>query len=251
MGGRGDEIGDADRARVQTGRNQTGVMRHVHEQVGPHAVGDLAEALPVDHQRVGRSPGDDHFRLVLQCQALHFIVVDGFGFRMQAVSHGVEHLAGEIDRCAMGQVAAVRQAHAQNSVAGFQHRQVHRGIGLGTRVRLHVGVFGAEQCLGTVDRQLLGDIDVFAAAVITFARVAFGVFVGQDRTLRFHHGRTGVVFGGDQLDVVFLALALGFHGCEQFRVKFGKGLGCAEHGWDSRMLKMMRILSWLPPHIEP
>jgi hypothetical protein len=42
----------------------------------------------------------------------------------------------------------------------------------------------AEQLLAAVDRQLLGDVDVFAAAVVALARIAFGVLVGELAALR-------------------------------------------------------------------
>ena len=102
---------------------------------------------------------------------------------------------------------------------GLIKRQVSRGIGLTTRVRLHVGVVGAEQFLGAIDGELLGDVDEFAAAVIALARITFGVLVGQHRTLGLEHARTGVVFRGDQLDVIFLALALAVDGGIQLGVK--------------------------------
>ena len=75
-------------------------------------------------------------------------------------------------------------------------------------MRLHVGVVGAEELLGAVDGELLGDVDEFAAAVVALARIAFGVLVGEHRALGFEHARAGVVLRGDQLDVIFLALAL-------------------------------------------
>src|SRR6185436_1098477 len=67
------------------------------------------------------------------------------------------------------------------------------------------------------------DIDVFAAAVIALARVAFGVLVGEQRALRREHGRAGVVLGGDQLDVVFLAARLLADGAADFRIGLLKG----------------------------
>ena len=71
-------------------------------------------------------------------------------------------------------------------------------------MRLHVGVVGAEQRHGTLDRQRLGFVDVFAAAVVALAGIALGVLVGQDRTLRGHDALARIVFGGDQFDVLFL-----------------------------------------------
>ncbi|MNR44209.1 hypothetical protein D3C85_1629200 [compost metagenome] len=75
--------------------------------------------------------------------------------------------------------------------------------------------------LGAVDGQLLGDIDVLAAAVVALAGIALGVLVGQLAALRLHHARAGVVLGGDQLDVVFLALRLGLHRGPQCVVETG------------------------------
>ena len=112
----------------------------------------------------------------------------------------------------------MRQRHAEDGVARLQQREVHGLVGLRAGMRLHVGVVGAEQLLDALDRQLLGDVDVFAAAVVALARIAFGVLVGQLAALRFHHPRAGVVFRRDQLDVVFLAAVLGRDRRGQFGV---------------------------------
>ena len=97
---------------------------------------------------------------------------------------------------------------AQDGVARLQGREIDRHVGLGARVRLHVRVLRAEEPLQTFDREGFGDVDVFAAAVVPFARVAFGVLVGQHRAGRFAHRRADVVFGGDELEVLPLALLL-------------------------------------------
>jgi hypothetical protein len=85
-------------------------------------------------------------------------------------------------------------------------------------VRLHVRGFSAEKLLEPVYGQLFDHIDVFAAAVVASARIALGVFVGQLRALRPHHGGRGVVFAGDQLDVLFLAAVFGQDGGKDFGV---------------------------------
>ena len=116
--------------------------------------------------------------LVLVRQALHRVVVDLFLGR-QAVAHDVEPLAAHVERHAVGQVAAFGQAHAHDRVARLQQGEEHRLVGLRARVGLHVGVLGAEQLLHAVDRQLLDDVDVLAAAVVALAGVALGVLVGE------------------------------------------------------------------------
>jgi len=130
----------------------------------------------------------------------------------------------------VGQVAAVGQAHAQYGIARLDQRLEHRGVGLGAGVRLDVGVVGTEQLFGAVDGQLLDDVDVFATTVVALARIAFGVLVGQHAALGFHDGRAGVVFRGDQLDVMFLALGFLLHRGKQVGVETGEGQITAEHG---------------------
>ena len=71
---------------------------------------------------------------------------------------------------------------------------------------------------GAVDGQLLDHVHIFAAAIPALFRIALGVFVGEHRALRFHHGRAGEVFAGDQLDVFLLALAFVGDGIRDFRI---------------------------------
>ena len=67
---------------------------------------------------------------------------------------------------------------------------------------LDVGVRGAEEGLGPVDGDALGDVDDLAAAVVAGAGVALGVLVGEGRAERGQHGGRGEVLGGDQLERV-------------------------------------------------
>ena len=148
-------------------------------------------------------------RLVLQRQALDLGVIHFARGRVQAVLEGLVDLAGEVRLGAVGQVTAVRQAHAEHHVARLAQREVDGAVGLRARVRLHVGEVGAEQLLRALDGELLGTVHEFAAAVVALVRVAFGVLVGEHRALHLQHARAGVVLGGDQLDVLFLAPFLG------------------------------------------
>jgi len=136
----------------------------------------------------------------------------------------------------VGQVAAFGQAHAHDGVAGLQQAEKHRLVGLAAGVGLHIGEVGAEQGLQAVDGQLLDHVDMFTTAVVALAWVALGVLVGQLRTLRGHHGGRGVVFAGDELDVLFLALVLGLDGGPDLGVNKRKGgRGTVEHGSPLRM----------------
>ena len=217
VGGRGDHVRVRQRVRIDAGGDQARDMRHVDEQVGAHLVGDGAEARPVHHLRIGGEAGHDHLRLVLQGQPFDFVVIDQ-ALVVHAVLDGVEELARGIDLGAVGQVAAVGQAHAQDGVAGAQQGEVHGLVGLRTGMRLHVGVVGAEQLLHAVDRQLLGDVHVLAAAVVALVRVTLGVLVGQHAALGLQHAGAGVVLAGDQLDVILLPARLVGDGLGQFGI---------------------------------
>ena len=85
-------------------------------------------------------------------------------------------------------------------------------------MRLYVGSIGTKNLLDPVNGQLFGNVNIFAAAVITLAGVTFGVFVGELRALRCHNGWRGVVFTGDQLDVLFLAGVFSLDGSKDFGI---------------------------------
>ena len=72
------------------------------------------------------------------------------------------------------------------------------------RVRLHVGVLGAEDLLRAVDRRLLDNVRKFAPAVITLARIAFGILVRKNRAHRLKHGLGHKILRRDQLKPVRL-----------------------------------------------
>ena len=62
---------------------------------------------------------------------------------------------------------------------GFISAMNTRLVGLAARVRLHVGEAAVEQLLGAVDGELLGHVDVLAAAVVALAGIAFRILVGE------------------------------------------------------------------------
>ena len=100
------------------------------------------------------------------------------------------------------------QLEPHQRVAGIQQRVVDGGVGLRAGVRLDVGVLGAEQRLGAVDRQLLGDVDELAAAVVALAGIALGVLVVQDRALALEHRHRGEVLRRDHLERALLTVEL-------------------------------------------
>ena len=75
------------------------------------------------------------------------------------------------------------EREAEHPVARLEDREVDGHVRLRSRVRLHVGVLGAEERRRAVPRQLLDLVDDLAAAVVALAGIALGVlFVGTEPT---------------------------------------------------------------------
>ena len=132
-------------------------------------------------------------------------------------------LAREVDRRAVGQVAALVEAEAEHRVARLQERVVDGHVRLRAGVRLHVDVLGAEELLRAIARQVLGNVDDLAAAVVAPARVALGVLAGEDAAHRLEHREARVVLGGDQLQVGARALLLVAHDLRDLGILVSSG----------------------------
>src|SRR5437016_11317820 len=98
----------------------------------------------------------------------------------------LKEFAGKIGFVAVSEMPAVAEIHRQNLVARLEEREIYRHVCAAAAVWLDIRVLGAEEFSSAVDRQLLGGVHVFTTAIPALARVAFGVFVGQHRTLRLH-----------------------------------------------------------------
>ena len=118
----------------------------------------------------------------------------------------------------------------EDRVARFEQRHVGGVVGLGAGVRLDVGVVGAEQLLGALDRQFLGDVDLLAAAVVAAAGVALGVLVGQHRADRVEHGLRHEVLRGDHLQRALLAAQLALEDGGDLGVDLGQRRGLEVFG---------------------
>ncbi len=160
--------------------DEAGEVGDVEQQQRADLVGDRLERLGIEPARVGRRAGDDHLRPVLEGEGAHLVHVDAV-LGAGAVGDEVVEQAAGVDRRAVGEMAAVVEAEAEHRVARLQQRLVHAHVGVGARVRLDVGVVGAEQRLHPVDGELLDVVDDGVAAVVALAGVALGVLVGEHR----------------------------------------------------------------------
>ncbi len=159
----------------------------------------------------------------------------------------------------MREVAAVWQREAHDRVARLQQRVVDRRVGLRARVGLDVDVLGAEDRLGAIDRQLLGDVDELAAAVVAPARIALGVLVGQHAALAVEDRLGHEVLRGDHLERALLALELVLDGVgdlgidvaqravEEVRAELRHGPATVAGRWDSISAIWPTRRAWRPP----
>ena len=137
------------------------------------------------------------------------VEVDASGVLADAVLHGVAATSGERGGRAVREVAAHRQRHPHDRVAGLREREVHGEVRRRAGVRLDVHVLDAEQRLRALDRDRLDLVDDLVALVVPLAGVALRVLVREDRAGRLEDGLRDVVLGRDQPDLLRLPLLLG------------------------------------------
>ena len=108
-------------------------------------------------------------------------------------------------------MTALTKAHTHDGIARLEHREIHGLVRLRTGMGLHVGMLRAEQLAGTVTRDILGDIDRVAAAVVALGGITLGILVGEYGTHRRHDSGRNDVLAGDQLEVPALTGKLFVH----------------------------------------
>ena len=219
---RGDDVGVGHRARVLARGDQAGEVGHVDDEVGADRVGDRAEPLEVQEARVCAPAGEDQLRPALVGDALDLVHVDEARLARDLVGRDVVQAPGNVELHAVGQVAAVGKRQAHDRVARLQERVVDGGVGLGAGVRLHVGVVGSEERLRAIDRQLLNDVDVLAAAVVALAGIALRVLVGQHAALALEDRLGDEVLRGDHLERSLLAVELVLDGVGDLGIDLGQ-----------------------------
>ncbi len=96
------------------------------------------------------------------------------------------------------------ERHPKDRVAGLQQGHEYRHVRLRARVRLNVGVLGAEELLAALDRERFGDVDPFAPAVVPLSGIALGVLVGHHAAHRFPDRAARIVFRCDEFQILSL-----------------------------------------------
>ncbi len=193
------------RVLQQTGSDQAGRVSHIHHEDGAHLVSDGAHALPIPFAGVGRCTADDQLGFVFQRLALHIVVVDQTRFRIQLISDCMIEDTGDVDRGAVGEVTAVCEVEAHESVARFEACLENGHVGLCAGVRLYVGELCVKDLFDAVDSQLFDLVYHLAAAVVACAGITFRIFVGTDAAEGFEHLLTDKVLRCNEFEATFLA----------------------------------------------
>ena len=71
---------------MRSARYQPGEVRHVHQQIGAHFIGDLPHAREIKLPRIRRTATDDHLRLLFNRLRLERVVIDCLGVLTHLVS---------------------------------------------------------------------------------------------------------------------------------------------------------------------
>ncbi len=165
VGGGCHHVGIGHGVRVQASGHKPRDVRHIHHKQRAVFPGDLRDAFKINGAGVGRSARDDHFGLVLLCFFLQIRIIQIAVF-VHAVCDEIVVLAAHVHRAAVGEVAAVGKIHAQDGIAHVQQRKINGQIGLRARMRLHIGVLGAEQPARAVAGNVLHHVHALASAVV-------------------------------------------------------------------------------------
>ena len=139
------------------------------------------------------------------------------------------------------------EREAEDRVAGLEQRLEDGVVGLRAGVRLDVGVLGAEELLRAVDREVLGDVDLFAPPVIPLARVALRVLVGEHRAGGVEHRLGHEVLGGDHLQRRLLALELAIEDLGDLGIDVAKGRGLEILGQLGHLYSSSSLENLMPP----
>ena len=124
----------------------------------------------------------------------------------------------------MAEVTAVRQVQSEEFVAWFHRCHKHSHICLCARMRLHVGILGAEDFLHALDGKRFRLIDHLTSAIVAVAGIAFCILVCEARPHGAHHLVADKVFRGNQLYAFLLALMFALDDVENQIVSFHIGL---------------------------
>ncbi len=229
---------------MRSASHQSRYMRHIDHQFGADLIGDLPHAGEINHAGVGTASADNHFGTLAYRDLLHLVIVDGFRIFTHAVRNDLVHLAGEVQRMPVREMASVGQIQTHHCVARLQQRHISGHIGLRTRMRLDIHMVRAKDLFGPVTCQSLDHISKLASAVIALAWITLSVLVGKDRACGLEHRHADKVLRGNQFQTIMLAVSFVPNSLGNLRIGFRHGTGHPVILHDNEILLEMRPRGW-------
>ena len=208
VGGGGHYVRVAKGVVEQSGGYQACRVSHVYHQDGSHTVGNSAHTGVVPFTAVRAGATHYQFGTLALCHFFHHIIVHQIGVACHVILTLLIYQPREVNRATVRQVATMCQVQAHKLVSGLHHGHKYCHVGLGTAMRLHVGILRPKQAANALYSHILGLIHHLATTVITVPWVALGIFVGQATAHRLHHLLTHKVLACYQLYAALLALVL-------------------------------------------
>ena len=132
MGCRRHDVRMTNRRRMLACRYQAGNMSHIHHEQRIYAVRNGRHPFKVNDARIGAGAGDYHLGAVLFGQFFQFIIINTVRLSVNTIRNYIKIHARQIYRTAMGQMAAMRQIHAQKGIAMFKQSKIDSRIRLGS-----------------------------------------------------------------------------------------------------------------------
>ena len=213
-------------------RHEPGEVRHVDHEHGADFVRDLAQLREIDLPRVRAVSGEEDERLDLARLTADLVELEEHRLAIDGVRVCVEELARVVVAVAVREVTAGVVVEAEQALVvrrladaipvGARHlrrvldaellehlrldargedREVREEIRIRPRVRLHVGVLGAEEVTGELRRLALDVVDVLTPGVEPVRGIALSVLVGEERALRVLRRERAVVLARDELHI--------------------------------------------------
>ena len=228
--GAGDDVGVRQGRGVRARGDEPCDMGHVDQEPCFDGFGDPCHAFEVDRARIGGAAGDQQRRADLAGPGLDPVVVEQSARAVHAVVMGVEPAPRKVRPGTVTQVTSRCEVEAQDPVSRLQQHEEHRLVRLRARMRLHVGVGGAEEFPCALDGEALDDVDVFAAPVEAVSGITLQCLVADLVSERLAHRAAHDVLRSDQLDLGALAARLVVERLAHRRIGLGEGTGVPSGG---------------------
>ena len=117
VGGERDHVGDTHGVGIHAGNSHACRMRNVSHEIGPHAVGDLAESSQVGRPGIGRIPGNDQLGAMGRGNLASPVIVEP-AILSHAIRDHVVPLAGDVECGPVAEVSSLKEIHAHQGVPG-------------------------------------------------------------------------------------------------------------------------------------